>query len=110
VRATWQGLAATASVQVTEVALVSIRVIPPDAEIRAGQQYAFAALGTFSDGAVRDVTAALRWTTDDDAIAVSNHFIQQGLILARAAGTALVRATDPATGLVGEYVLVIPRS
>jgi hypothetical protein len=109
VRATWQGLAATASVQVTEAVLRSILIVPPEAEIVAGQQYYFTAVGTFSDGSVRDETAALRWTTSDDAIAVSNFFIRQGLILARAPGTALIRAADPATGVVGEYVLVIPR-
>jgi hypothetical protein len=59
---------------------------------------------------VRDLTVSLTWTTSSDVFAISYPSIRQGAILARAAGTATVYATDPATGLVGQYLLVIPRS
>ena len=108
VRATWQGLTATATLQVTAVALVSIRIVPPDGPVEAGHQYYFTAVGTYTDGSQRDVTAALSWTSSDDAVAVSNYYIRQGLILSRATGTAVIRATDRGTGVVGEYLLVVP--
>jgi len=109
VRASWRGLTAVATLQVAEAALVSIQVIPPDAEVAPGRLLYFTAVGTYTDGAARDLTASLAWTTSSDVIAVSSGFIRQGAILARAAGTATVYATDPSTGLVGQFVLVIPR-
>jgi hypothetical protein len=100
---------ATATFRVTAAELRSIRVIPPDAEVAPGRREVEEAAGTYSDGTVLDLTATVTWTTSTDVIAISYPFIRQGAILARAAGTATVSATHLATGLVGEYLLVIPR-
>jgi hypothetical protein len=108
--ATWQAWRTSARLGVTAAELRSIQVIPPAEAVAPGRLLNFTAAGSYTDGTVRDLTASLTWTTSSDVFAVSYPFIRQGAILARAAGTATVYATDPATGLVGAYLLVIPRS
>lgn len=108
--ATWQAWRASASLGISAAELRAIQVIPPAEVVAVGRLLYFTAAGTYSDGSVRDLTASLTWTTSSDVFAVSFPSIRQGAILARAAGTATVYATDPATGLVVEYLLVIPRS
>lgn len=107
VRATYQGLAATATLRVTPVALVSVELALVAGEPEPGHLLYFAATGRFTDGAALDVTRSLDWTTTDPLVAISYPIIQRGAVLARAAGTTTVTATDPASGVAGTYLLVV---
>jgi hypothetical protein len=108
--ATWQAWRTSGRLDVTAAELRSIQVIPPAEAVAPGRLLYFTAAGSYTDGTVRDLTASLTWTTSSDVFAVSYPFIRPGAILARAAGTATVYASDPTTGLVSAYLLVIPRS
>ncbi len=107
VRASYQGLQATATLRVSAAVLVSIEVTLAAGEPEPGHLLYFAATGRRSDGTAFDATRAVDWTTGDTRVAISYAIIQKGAVLARAAGTTEVIATAPASGVVGRYLLVV---
>lgn len=76
--------------------LVRLSVEPRRATLAPGDQLAFRALGTSSDGAILDVTSAVTWSTIDPLTGVVD---QKGLARAVRIGEFRVRVVDPVTGL-----------
>lgn len=107
VRASYQGLLATGTVRVSAAMLLSIEVTLASGEPEPGHLLYFTATGHLSDGGTLDVTRAADWATGDTVVAISYAIIQRGAVLARAVGSTEVTATDPATGVVGSYLLVV---
>jgi len=91
--ATYAGLQTAARVDVLAATLVSFQVGIDAASVPAGLTAKAYALGTFSDGSVRDVTASVQWSASG-SIAVQ----PSGLIQAITAGYAMVH------GAIGERV------
>lgn len=108
-RAAYAGLAAAAPVEITAAVLVAIEVSAPHGAIKQGNIYYFSAAGTFSDGAVTDLTAALTWTSSDQGVARVYDFIAPSAILAFAEGTATISAIDPVSQVTGTYQLTVAK-
>ncbi len=75
----------------TVVSLISIAVTPAGTSLPKGTSQQFTALGQFSDGSSRDLTASVSWSSSDPAtVAISN----SGLAKAVALGSANIMATS----------------
>ncbi|MFM2152676.1 MAG: hypothetical protein RL199_1111 [Pseudomonadota bacterium] len=91
--ARFDGLAASALVTVLPSLLKSIAVAAPSSSLPLGLSQPLTATGTFADGSSRDITGSVEWSTSDDAVlSVSNESPTRGVVTARKAGTATVRA------------------
>ncbi|MBX5484600.1 MAG: Ig-like domain-containing protein [Myxococcaceae bacterium] len=69
VTATWNGLSATATVEVTPAVLVSVELSPAGAAIAVGQQLPLAATALYTDGHFEDVSAQANWASTDTSVA-----------------------------------------
>ena len=88
------------SLTVTPAVLVSIAVGPGAVTVPLGRMQAFTATGTYSDGAMADVTATASWASSNQAVAtVSNVAGSKGRATTRAVGLAIITASvGPVTG------------
>ena len=90
VSALFSGKAGTASITITTASLISISVTPPSASISVASTQQYAAMGTFSDGSVLNLTGQATWSSSDVSVAIIN---RNGLLSSTAAGTATVTAS-----------------
>jgi hypothetical protein len=88
----------TKDATITPAALVSISVTPSAVTLKVGQQQAFTATATYADGSTQDITNAVTWASDNDAVA---HLATTGTppmpgntAVAQAPGTAHITATQ----------------
>lgn len=78
---------------VTNAALASIEVTPPDPSIPAGQTQQFVATGIFSDGSTFDLTMDVTWSSLPKGVAtISNDTVSAGLATAVSSGVATISA------------------
>ncbi|MCA2976882.1 MAG: Ig-like domain-containing protein [Myxococcaceae bacterium] len=75
--------------------LATLEVNPENARIPRGGHRDFVAVGTFSDGSIRDLTAEVEWTVDDGFIASADTTVA-GRIHALNPGAARVRVAKGA--------------
>lgn len=93
VKATLNGVEASATLTVTAAALSSIAIGPARPQVARGTYLPLSAVGTFSDGTSVDLTEQVLWLSDAPAVAaVSNLPGQRGLLRGVATGTAAVTA------------------
>ena len=85
----------SAIVVVTSAALVSIAITPSSSSIALGLSQQLTATGTYSDGSVKDLTAAVTWTPSAGlaAATVSNASGSNGLATSVTTGVTTVTAT-----------------
>lgn len=89
ITARYNGLSATARVTVTEPTLSSITLSPNGLVLTKGDTGQFRALGNYSDGSSREVTADAAWSSSSLSICTVN----LGLVRAIGPGNATVTAT-----------------
>ncbi|HEX3482219.1 MAG TPA: Ig-like domain-containing protein, partial [Kofleriaceae bacterium] len=112
ITATLGDIAGTATLTVTDAALVSIAVTPFVASVPAGRTQAFIATGTFSDATTRALTDQVTWASSMTAVAlISNAAGTRGVATGLVAGTTSISATlgdiaGTATLTVTDAVLV----
>ncbi|MEO0321493.1 MAG: Ig-like domain-containing protein [Myxococcota bacterium] len=105
-RAALEGMEATAALTVTEASLVRITVTPEAETTTAGLRTFYTATGTFSDGAVADLSSLVVWSTvDADVATISNATGAEGQLTAVAAGTTTVEAATG--GVVGSTTVTV---
>lgn len=98
----------TAELEVTPAVLSAVHVQPAAASLALGFELAYAAEGHYSDGATRDLTTVVTWSSSaPDVAVVSNAPGSQGRATSLAVGIATVRATEPKSGLAGEGQLTV---
>ncbi|MEM9378916.1 MAG: Ig-like domain-containing protein [Planctomycetota bacterium] len=97
------GLSGSATLTVTDAALVSLAITPPAPQIALGTQVQLVATGTFTDATVQDLTGLVDWTSSDGAIAA----VVAGLVQGAGTGAATITATDPATGIDASVTLTV---
>ncbi len=84
---------------VTPAALVSLAVTPSAPSVALGRTQAFAATGTYTDGSMQDLTAAVTWSSSSPAVAaISNASGSEGRATTLSTGATTVTATHAATG------------
>lgn len=81
------------SLTVFPAVVKTIALTPANPNTAAGLSTQFTATGTYTDGTVKDLTAAVFWSSGNTAVATVN---TSGLALAVSAGTATISATSGA--------------
>jgi hypothetical protein len=100
------GMTAGSTMTVTDAVLASIAVAPARAAIAVNKTQAFTATGTFTDGAVRDLTDQVTWSSSVPAAAqVSNAAGSRGVATGLAAGAPSIMAT--LAGVTGAAPLIV---
>lgn len=77
-------------VEVTDAELVELTLRPSELTLPAGRGRQLSALGSYSDGTSRDVSATARWMSSDGSVAGVS---ASGLVQASASGQATITAT-----------------
>jgi trimeric autotransporter adhesin len=95
---TGTGVAGSASLTVTAPVLKKITISPDSATIPSGFTQEFSAEAEFSDGHPEDVTSTVDWASAADTVV---EITNNGIATGKAAGTATITATDPATKATG---------
>ncbi|HEX6882333.1 MAG TPA: Ig-like domain-containing protein [Planctomycetota bacterium] len=96
------------ALEVERPELLAIAVTPVAPSIAKGTSLALTAMGFFSDGRKRELTAALAWSSSDPGVAsVANAPGPAGRVTGHALGTATIVASDPATGVSGSTELTV---
>ncbi|HEY6874519.1 MAG TPA: Ig-like domain-containing protein [Geobacteraceae bacterium] len=89
-------ISGSTSLTVSNVALVSIQVSPPDPSLPQGLTQQFTATGIYADGSPFDLTPVVTWSATDltgtNVAAISNDPLSSGLATALNPGTATIAA------------------
>jgi hypothetical protein len=93
VSATYQGLTASAPVNVAPPVLLGITVSPNPSSVPVGESEQFTAVGSFSDGSLLDLTQSAAWSSSGPAIASVS---PAAAAVANAIGTTSISATSGA--------------
>lgn len=94
VGAAFDGVTGSTDLTVTEAALVSIQVTPPNPSLAKGTTLQLTATGAYTDDTARDLTKDVTWGASDPSVAsVSNAEGSDGLATALAVGSTAVSAT-----------------
>ncbi|MGI2259273.1 Ig-like domain-containing protein [Shewanella sp. GXUN23E] len=93
VHASYLGSRASAELTVTDALLTELQVIPAVTVLPEGYQTQLSALGRYSDGQVKDVTALAVWRSDTPTVAqIAASGSQAGWVTALSAGNAVMTA------------------
>lgn len=94
------GLQGVATVRVGPPEIMTIAVTPSAVTLEVNATQGFEAMGTYTDGSERSVTASVMWTSSDPAVAtVSNEVGRRGLATPVTTGTVTISAVDPQSGV-----------
>jgi uncharacterized protein YjdB len=94
ITATLGGFSKSSTLTVTAATLDAIEVAPINASIPLGTSRQFAAIGTFTDNTIQDLTSAVTWSSDDTGVAtISNATSSNGQATSVANGATTIRAT-----------------
>src|SRR5262249_1742557 len=97
------------TVTVTAATLQSIAITPANASIAKGTTPQLTAMGTYSDGTQKDVTAQAIWSSDNSAAAtISNGTGTQGVATAVAPGAATITAAIGSVTGTTTLTVVLP--
>lgn len=105
ITATLAGRTGTASLSVTQAALVSLAVTPASTSLPRGLTAQYHATGTYTDGTTQDVTATATWATGDGAIATISNGASRGLAVGVGVGSTTVSAS--VGGMSGSTALTV---
>ncbi len=110
ISATYAGVVSNAAIlTVTAAVINSIAVTPVSASVAVGGTQQFVAMGTYSDGTQKDISAAATWTSNAPAVAtISNAAGSNGLATAKAAGTTSISASFSGKTSNSAAMTVIP--
>ena len=87
--------------------LESIELTPVAASNNVGEDRFFTAKGHFAGGTEKNITQVVEYSSTDIAVALpTNESGKKSRVIAIAPGTATIRATDPATGIVSNDALL----
>jgi trimeric autotransporter adhesin len=109
ITATHEGFADTMNLTMVPpetVTLSAISIEPDSAQIQSGQEHLFHAIGTLSNGEVKDVTRSAHWTSTHPNVATVNP--GTGVVAAKSPGTATVSAEQD--GVTGSAIVTVPTS
>jgi hypothetical protein len=96
--ATFQGQSASTKLTVTAATLVSLEVSPATPRLATGTTQAFTATGTFSNHTTQNLTADVRWSLSDSAVAALSSL---GIATGLSAGNTTVMATCAVASICG---------
>lgn len=97
---------ATPQVVWAAATLTALRIVGAP-RIALGEQAQLRAIGAFSDGSTRDLTASVAWAIAFDALIAE--VAPHGVVTAMAPGATTIRARDAATGATAVMTLAVTR-
>jgi hypothetical protein len=100
------GIQGAATLTTTAAVLESIQVTPVAPSVASGLGIQLAATGTFSDGSSVDLTSTVTWSASGN-VSVSNAPGLSGLATGGSAGSGVVTATDPSTGIAASDTITV---
>ncbi len=83
--------ASMTAINFTAAALTSIAVTPVNPTVQAGNNQAFTATGTYSDGSMRNISTQVSWSSSNTSVATIN---SSGLATTTAGGSTSITATQ----------------
>lgn len=101
VTASFGGKSGTATLTVTDAVLVEIYVGTAYFGAPLGLTDQYSAMGVFSDGSAPDITSTVKMISSNNTVAAVN---AQGVVTAKAEGTAYITALDEASGIYGTSI------
>ncbi|MCA3224048.1 MAG: Ig-like domain-containing protein [Burkholderiales bacterium] len=102
------GVTASTSLAVSAAGLVSLAIVPGNPSVPLGLTQSFTATGTYTNGTMQDLTAAVTWSSSAAAVAtISNAAGSRGVATALALGSASVTALHPASGVTATTSLAV---
>jgi len=105
------GITGTMNLTVSEAQLISFSLSPDDSTVPLGSTFSLSATGTFSDGTEREIAAQLLWASMNRDIAdVNDTDPDKGSVYTKSIGSAVITATDPATGLSGSATVKVTQA
>lgn len=106
ITATRSGTSTTTNLTVTAATLFSIAVAPVDSFLPRGYSLALQAVGHYSDGSTRSMSAEVLWSSSQTGVAtISNSAGTEGRVTGLATGTTTLTATFP--GKTGTTFLTV---
>ena len=99
--ATYHGITATASVTVTQPALLTITIGPNQSTLPLGESEQLTATGSYSDGSTQNLTQSAAWSSSSLSVSVSI----QGMATGKGLGVAQVSAT--CQGITGSTAVTV---
>ncbi|MEN0059951.1 MAG: Ig-like domain-containing protein, partial [Bdellovibrio sp.] len=92
--ATLGNVSAQTTLTITSAQLQSMQISPLNASVASGLTQQYTAIGTYSDGSIRDITANVNWSTAQSQVAnISNAPSTPGLLTAGNVGSTTVQAS-----------------
>ncbi len=101
------GVTQQETLTVTGAVLKSIAVTPVSPSLPVGTTAQLFATATYSDGSTADVTQTATWAVANADAMVSNASGSSGQVTGVTAGTVVVSATDPSTGITGQTTVTV---
>jgi uncharacterized protein YjdB len=99
--ATYQGITASASLTVTQPALLTITISPSQSSLPLGETQQLTATGNYSDGSTQNLNQSAMWSSSSLSVSVS----VQGIATGRSLGVAQVSAAFQ--GITGSTALTV---
>ncbi len=90
ITATFNGMSTTTTINVSSAVLLTITVIPPNANVAVGSTQQLVASGGYSDGTTANISNGVTWATSSPLVAT---ILPNGLVTAVATGPAFITAT-----------------
>ena len=109
ITATSDAISGSTNLTVTAPELVSIAVSPIDDSIAKGLTLQYAAIGTYTDASILDITDSVTWaSTNTDVASISNAAGSEGLVTAQAIGATKITATSGAISDTTNLTVTVP--
>jgi uncharacterized protein YjdB len=102
IRATQGEISGSATLTVTNLAIVSIAVTPANPSVALGTQQQFHATGTYSNGSTLDISNSVTWASSSSAVAIIS---SAGVATSKAVGQTTISAASG--GVSGSTVLTV---
>ena len=97
-------ISAVSSITVLPAVLVGVAVSPLVANVPKGDTLQLTATGLYSDGATKDLTGTVTWSSSGDStVTVSS----SGLVTAQGIGAGAITATDPSALISGAALITV---
>lgn len=106
IRATFGGTTGETALTVTDAIITELQVTSPNGTLARGTMAQLTATGVFSDGSTQDVTASVSWSSSaPERVSLSTEVA--GMATAEDLGSAVMTATDAATGVSATLTLYV---
>lgn len=106
IAAGFKGVETKASILVTNAAIVTLRIEPPEISLAKGRRTSLKAFGILSDGTEQEVTATVSWGASNTLIGTVDNAAFKGVAVGVGVGSTLARATLGTVTQTAKFVVL----